>query len=571
MIDFLRQLPFLVTVVLIALLGIFIFTQPNRPGKRYFMLIVITWQVWSLAAYFEILAIDEAVRFATLQVQYFCSFLAIVGELFFVLEYTGMRRRPASGTMIFLSGMALVLTILMATNPLHHLFWSGMPFGAVATGVRSTYIWVPILFHYAVWLINLAILVNCMLRAPAFKSPILMLIIGQAIPRIAFFFPYLAANLSPFQITILATNFTALTYFLAMYNFRLLRVLPLVRDVVLEQMAHGVLVLDADDNLVDLNPAAHRLLLPGRVKIGPPAGALPEPWAASLASIPRQAPVTQEIQIHTGEAQQVFDVHSLPLIHTSGWLMGQVFVISDITSAWQARRKLLQQQWAEATLQEREQLAHELHDGLAQNLAFLNVQAQAAQVYLNTGQPEMTQACLDRMIEVSGLIQNDTREMINQLMSISLPAEGFLTSLSQVLESFKQQTGLQTSLAIAPAAEALCGPDVLDSDVVVQLLRIIQEALANVRKHALSASQVEVRMMAENEQLRVTIYDDGQGFEPEPQPAGSTLHFGLKIMRQRALRIGAHLSVTSRPNMGTHIEVCLPVGGQREKRENSSG
>ena len=566
--DLFGLLPFLMTVVFITLLGVLIWKQPERPGKRYFVLIFIIWLIWALAALLEFFTHSPGVRFAVLVIQFACALLAAIAELLFGLEYSGRRKWLSPGMAAIPVGIVLIISIVLATNPWHHLFWSAMPFGAAVIQVRTPYAWIPIVFHYCLWLINAAVLINCMLRAPAFWSPIVVLLAGQLIPRIAFFLPNAITiiNLSPLQLTILTTNFTALAYFLALYNFRLLRVLPLARDVVLDQMALGIFVLDADERLVDLNPAARALLrLSKSVRVGQPARQALGAWAGQLSSFSRQEPGSQEILIHDGEKQQVFDVHSLPLLHTSGWPMGQVFIISDITPAWRARRQLMQQQWAEATLQEREQLAYELHDGLSQNLAFLNVQAQAAQVYVTTGQPEMARACLDRLIEVSGLIQNDTREMINQLMGISLPAEGFLANLRQVLASFEQLAGLQTKLMVDPRAEAACGPDVLDSSIVVQLLRIIQEALANVRKHAQNAEQVEVQMEIENSELHVTITDNGKGFEAQPQ-ISDTRHFGLKIMRQRAIRIGARLTIQSVPGRGTIIEVCLPIGGDKKEQ-----
>jgi signal transduction histidine kinase len=94
----------------------------------------------------------------------------------------------------------------------------------------------------------------------------------------------------------------------------------------------------------------------------------------------------------------------------------------DVTEQRRAQVKLLEQQWAQATLQERELLAQELHDGLAQNLGFLNLQAQAAGLYLRSGQGEAAQDSLDRLAGVALEMQGDTRALIDNLLVSSLCA-----------------------------------------------------------------------------------------------------------------------------------------------------
>ena len=92
------------------------------------------------------------------------------------------------------------------------------------------------------------------------------------------------------------------------------------------------------------------------------------------------------------------------------------------------------------------------------------------------------------------------------------------------------------------------------------MLRILQEALANVRQHAGSPSQIDVRLGADDGWLQMTIVDNGAGFEPAlARPGGR--HFGLQVMHQRAQRIGGHLAVNSAPGQGTRAEVSVPLDG----------
>jgi two-component system nitrate/nitrite sensor histidine kinase NarX len=96
----------------------------------------------------------------------------------------------------------------------------------------------------------------------------------------------------------------------------------------------------------------------------------------------------------------------------------------------------------------------------------------------------------------------------------------------------------------------------------VQVLRILQESLANVRKHAGGPCQVSVRLKADAGQFQMTIVDDGPGFDLALADPGGK-HLGLQVMGKRAERIGGQLAVHSAPGRGTRVEVCVPlaIGG----------
>jgi two-component system nitrate/nitrite sensor histidine kinase NarX len=101
----------------------------------------------------------------------------------------------------------------------------------------------------------------------------------------------------------------------------------------------------------------------------------------------------------------------------------------------------------------------------------------------------------------------------------------------------------------------------LEPDTQLQVMHILQEALSNVRKHA-GATRVDVEVKR-GPGHRFVVRDDGRGFEPVTGPADASEHVGLRIMRERAQRIGATLDVRSQPGRGTEIALSLPVA-QRE-------
>jgi signal transduction histidine kinase len=243
-------------------------------------------------------------------------------------------------------------------------------------------------------------------------------------------------------------------------------------------------------------------------------------------------------------------------------MIGHLLLLRDVTEQRRAQAQMLAQQWAQAVLQEREQLALELHDGLSQSLAFLNMQAQAAQLYLQTDQEEAARVSMTRLAEVSRDMQGDVRELIGSMLTVSLPVEGFCVALRQVVTQFEQRNGLAVALAIDDPAAMFSDPDMLPAPSGVQLIRIVQEALANVRKHAGAPDQIDVRLRADAGQLQLAITDNGVGFDQALLGIGDR-HFGLQVMRQRAARIGGQLVVHSAPGEGTRVEVFVPVGEEK--------
>jgi signal transduction histidine kinase len=168
-------------------------------------------------------------------------------------------------------------------------------------------------------------------------------------------------------------------------------------------------------------------------------------------------------------------------------------------------------------------------------------------------------AHLARLAVIAQDAHTDVREYILSVKVALSPERGFFSALDQYLRRFEQHYEIQTGW-INPDDLA---EGALEPVVEVQLLRIIQEALSNVRKHA-AARQVEVSFASQGDQALVTVEDDGQGFDPASRlrlwgRAGEGAHFGLCIMRERAEAVGGSLQVRSAPGQGTKVIVQVPL------------
>ena len=236
-------------------------------------------------------------------------------------------------------------------------------------------------------------------------------------------------------------------------------------------------------------------------------------------------------------------------------IVGQIFLLQDVTEQKQVQAKIMDSQRALAVLQEREQLARELHDNLGQVFAFVNTQGQAVRQLLSRGEITTADEYIARLVDVAHEADVDIRESIQELQG-NLTKQGLFSTLEQYLTKYEQNFGIHTDLKKPESIKE----EGLDPLVDIQLLRILQEALTNIRKHA-NALNAEVKFEAEEGWVRVTIKDDGDGFDPDVRMDGDGKHIGLRVMRERAEEVGGSLNLHSEVGQGTRVVVQVPVKG----------
>jgi signal transduction histidine kinase len=212
---------------------------------------------------------------------------------------------------------------------------------------------------------------------------------------------------------------------------------------------------------------------------------------------------------------------------------------------------LHQQLAALAVAEERLRIAHEMHDGLAQVLAYVNTKAQAVREFLRAGRADEAARQLEQLAAAAREVYGDVRESIIGLRGAAGADWRLVEALGEYVASWELEAGVPCrlqvdgSLRFPPAVE-------------FQLLRVVQEALANVRKHA-QARHVEVDLQLRGHPLLLTVRDDGVGFNPAVLGRSEFPRFGLATMRERAESIGGKLEVASSPGGGTLIKLELPV------------
>jgi two-component system nitrate/nitrite sensor histidine kinase NarX len=197
-------------------------------------------------------------------------------------------------------------------------------------------------------------------------------------------------------------------------------------------------------------------------------------------------------------------------------------------------------------LEERVQLANELHDSLAQTLAGLKFQVRVLDDTLRQDNELAIWHEMERIEHSLDEANIELRELIADFRA-PVTAHGLVPALRKLLSRFRKESGTETVL------QNQSGELVLDGEAEVQILRIVREALNNARKHS-QANMVRVLLsQGPHGLLRVMIEDDGAGISPQVDDGAGDQHFGLAIMRERAASIGGNLHIESEPGEGTRV------------------
>jgi PAS domain S-box-containing protein len=552
--------PSILTAVLLVGLCAYSARRRSIPGALPFAVACLFGTLWVVGAAMEQAATDVGTKVFWVKFQAPWHLPAATAITCFILEYAWPGRWLSRRNAALISVPSLLVLLSVLTNDLHHLFWRGFRFDGAAIPLAGPVSWGVVVAIYISGVTNVVLLGTLFARSPQHRWPVAIIVAGQMGAR--FLYTVEAANplRSVVPLDVITLGSLLVVYAVALFGFAMFDPIPLARRTVMAQMRDGVLVLDRHGRIASLNVAAQEIVgVPEKQAIGRPAQDLVPSSATLLADLQPGESGQTEVRLQKDQVTRDYLLQASPLTDWRGLAIGRLLLFHDVTEERRAQAEALQRQWAEATLQERGLLAQELHDGLAQNLGFLNLQAQAAQIHLRRGENEAADDSLNRLTEIARTVQEDARQLIGNLLTVSLPSEGFCDTLRGAVTRFEEQTGLPVRLAIDEGAQSACSPTALPATAGVQLLRIVQEALANVWKHAGSPTDVSVALRADDGQMRLIIADNGNGFVPGAV-GDSDSHFGLAVMRQRVERIDGKLSVRSAPQEGTSVEVRVPLG-----------
>lgn len=214
-------------------------------------------------------------------------------------------------------------------------------------------------------------------------------------------------------------------------------------------------------------------------------------------------------------------------------------------------------------LEERERIAGELHDSFAQSLALLNLKLGELKAGLEKESPRPTDETVNEMRKIVGDAYDDVRQAIFGLRAEMSENTGFIPNLTQFIHDYSAMRKISVDLKI-PNPEAIR----FTPHAEVQLLRIIQEALTNISKHAKAKKSV-VSFECDGDYATILVEDDGEGFLLHGA-RNTDFQFGLRTMRERTRAVGGQFTIESALGKGTKIIVRLPLERNIHHESDSS-
>lgn len=549
--------PAMISVASTIFLGFYSWNRRNVPGAKAFAIGCLFAMLWAIGTSLEIAAMDFSTKIYWMKFHALWQIPTVTALSCFFIEYAGLGRFLTRRNLVLLSIPALLVFSLMVTNNYHQLIWTSFELEEYVVAKYGIGTWVSIGYANLLGLVNLFALLRLAIRSSRSRWPVAIMLFGQISGRFMYVIDSLYNHIfSPGESVLVVIGLSCSLYAFALFHFRVLDPILLARTIVIEQMSDGMLVLDMQGHIVDINPAATEIFNKPASSLCGRAIVEMMPSDSGIEMQPGKIELTKfEINLGLGDAARYYSLGLTHLLDKSGEALGYLLLLHNTTEQRRSHELLLDKQRVVATLQERERLARELHDSIGQVLGYISMQAQTAQNWAVAGNTGKTVPILSRLSEVAQEAHADVRESIFSLRAGMESEWSFLHALRKYLDHYHSSFDIDTELLLPEELSE----DILNPDVGIQVMRVIQEALTNARKHG-GAHKVKVVFVEEDGYVIISISDDGIGFNQADLILEVGKHFGLTFMRERMTQIGGSVIIESQPGSGTTVVLDVPIG-----------
>ncbi len=343
-----NMLPLVVATLISGILSWYTWRYRRATGVMLFSLMMLVLFEWCVSYILELAATDLASKYFWTKMKFAGVIATPVLWVLFALEYTGRKTWTTRTRIILLSILPLVSMGMILTNDFHKLFWLDKSLAHdggffLLNTVYGPWFWVHAAYTYTLIMVGLVLVVRALLRWPAqYRGQMLWILLATLAPLIAnvitiFKLLPILIDLTPFAFIITGMG---MTY--ALFRHRLLDIAPLARDLVIDGMKDGMLVLDANGRIVDINPAAQKIIgLSGEQQpIGKPAAEVLNKWPQLIDRYRYVFETEDEISLGEGGAQRWYELNLSTLRDENKLMIGQLITIRDITQRKQTESLL---------------------------------------------------------------------------------------------------------------------------------------------------------------------------------------------------------------------------------------
>lgn len=540
-------------------LAVYLFRFRKTSGALLLVFCQICKGIWILAKVFCSLSPDLPNKLFWAKFTEWMPILLIYFWFEFILEVSQQKGRILTGIQYIVRGSVLSLLLIIGFDN-----WLGWYWGAISLDGQALTIgfgpaaYITMIFCYTLNLVCLALSARWIYCTNGLRRQ--QAIILSVTPLFNFIGSILGYTLeiqtvSPQVLGLLLSGFYVTWVF---YRWRIYSILPLAQDSVTRTMNDGLMIIDKKGYIVGMNPAVKAIFKDLPVDIDNKFEAAVAAWSV-LAQIDSKHSL-EVFEAVGANGRGIYQIQTLPLTTPQGNLLGKTILFKDITEQKRDEAKIIDQEKALSIMTERERLGRELHDGNGQLWSYINMQIEAARSLIEKKDLSKADVLLEKLADVTQDMHVDIRESITGLQ-LTAAQEGIWQMLKEYLQWFEENYGIRVQLKLDRELAA----GLLSQTTEVQLLRIVQEAMTNVRKSA-AACHVRVAVRVNGGVVNVLVEDDGCGFDLT-EATFKKGSFGLQIMKERASEIGAQFHIESKRGIGTKITLQVPLASDHSKQE----
>lgn len=547
--------PYLVIVLLSSLLTIglsyFGFKYRKIRGGKVFAVTMLLLSLWSLSNIMELSATKLSVKLFWANMQYIAYALSPVAGLMLISQFVGKYNLLTRKNVILLAIIPLITIILAWTNSYHGLIRQNISLAnnnLLSTIEKDYGSWFLVHSFYSYSLQGLAIIfiVSSFWTQPSnYRKQTVPLLVAQVLsllPSLLY-----VVGLSPIVSYDLTPSFFGITGLVFAYGIffnSFFEMIPIARETIIEKISSGIIVVDIQNRILDINLKATELLGCNKKKS----------IEKNLTDISTKLSTTIKVMIEKNlnrkeisyRQKYFYEINLTPLKDYRNDLVARVILINDITEEKLVQNQLLKQQSEIATMKERERMARDLHDNLGQILSFISIQAQAINHEIDKDNQALAKEYLTKLIKITQEAHQDVREYVYKIRNNPCHERPILKILLEIIEDFKNTSEIKTIVDI---------PDKIN-DIISKvesknhLSNILKEALNNIIKHS-NATLVTISFEIKEDNYQLIIEDNGEGFDISKHNHSS----GLNIMKERASLLDGRLEVESKLEEGTKVTV----------------
>jgi len=570
----------IVSVVVAAALVFYFWRRRSMTGAVPAAWVMMATAIFSLGYVLQLISNELSGQILATNIQYVGIVALPVAWFAFSLRYIGHDKWLTSRNLLLLAIIPSVTVVLTWTNSFHSLMWQGRhlessgPFVIIAK-TYGPWFWVHTLYSYVLIILGMLVLVQRLFRPPRlYREQSIALLISVVVPlgwNVVYVF-----NLAPvYRIDLTPSAFTisGLAMAWGLFRLRLFDIIPMARDAVIENISDGVIVLDTQNRLIDINPAAQRIIGYSLSDvIGQPfARVLPQQPELVERSNVRMVEALLEIVIEKGETRYYYELHISPIYGRHDRLAGRFIILHDVTEhkLIEARRKELEDRAhivsRLSTLGELAAgIAHEINNPLASVISYANWllerdipdDIKGDLEVINRG-AKRAGDILDRLLTFAGqrTVEWDYLD-INRILEITIEFRKHSLSNNNI-EVIKQfDPGLPKTMADGGQLQ----------EVFLNL--IINAETSMTESH--SGGRLIIKTETANDNIRICFKDDGAGISEETinkifdpffttKEVGKGTGLGLSICHGIINEHGGRIYAESELGKGATFFVELPV------------